>query len=87
MGPIIRATFVFAFMALITVQIATGFIYHLLGGIRPKAVVAIDALINRLFIMQLGLPATVVVLSLASVAFAYLAYQRGLREAQSSGAL
>jgi hypothetical protein len=76
--------FAFAFMAFITVQSATGFMYDLLGGVRPKALVAIDALINRLLVAPLGLFGAVMLLSVLSVAFAYLAYRRGLGEQHAS---
>lgn len=80
MSPIVRAMFVFAFMAFITVQSATGFMDQLLGGVRPKALVAIDGLISRVLVAPLGLFGAVMLLSILSVAFAYLAYRRGLRE-------
>jgi hypothetical protein len=82
MNPIARAALVLAFMILITVQTATGFVYTLLE-VRPRAMVAIDGLIGTVFVGPLGFTGAVAVLAALSVLLPVLAYRQGLREAQA----
>lgn len=76
--PLLRALFVLAFMLFIAIQTATGFVYETLG-VRPKAMVVIDSLVNFLFVSRIGLTPSVIVLVGLGMLFAFLAYRRGSR--------
>ena len=82
-SPIAKALFVLTFMGILTLQTATGFLHDLVGGLRPRAVTAIDELIDTTLVAPLGRTGAVIVLSGLSFLTAALAYRRGTAEARS----
>ena len=73
MSPTARALFVLTFMGILTLQTATGFLHDLIGGLRPRAVTAIDGLIDTTLVAPLGRTGAVIVLSGVSFLTAALA--------------
>ena len=68
---------VLAFMGYLAVQTYTGFLYEVLGGIRPRAAVALDDLIHFLLVSHIGVTAASAVLAALAVGLALLVFIRG----------
>lgn len=76
----LKAAFVFLYMVLLAVQTATGFLYNIAGGIRPKAVVVIDNIIDVTLVSWLGKEMASAALVGLGFVFGYMAYRRAARE-------
>ena len=68
---------VLAFMGYLALQTYTGFLYEVLGGIRPKAAVALDDLIHFLLVSRIGVTASSALLAALAVGLSLLVFIRG----------
>ena len=73
---LLKALIVFAFFFVLAAQTYTGFLYQIFGGIRPKAAVVLDGLIDFLLVSRIGVTASSALLLALAIGLAILVYVR-----------